>query len=67
MEEVGFTMFQVRSKSFVPRKANDLQFEQREYILPSMINLPSFVTIIKPDVATSRRPTVNKRGFGSPG
>lgn len=29
--------------------------------------VPSFVTIIKPVVATSRRPTVNKRGFGIPG
>lgn len=28
--------------------------------------IPSFVTIINPLVATSRRPTVNSRGFGTP-
>lgn len=28
--------------------------------------IPSFVTIINPVVATSRRPTVKSRGFGSP-
>jgi hypothetical protein len=38
-----------------------------KYSLSNMLKLPSFVTTIKPVVATSRRPTVNKRGFGVPG
>uniref|UniRef100_A0A2P2KBW4 Uncharacterized protein n=1 Tax=Rhizophora mucronata TaxID=61149 RepID=A0A2P2KBW4_RHIMU len=29
--------------------------------------IPSLVAIIKPVVATSRRPTVKSRGLGSPG
>lgn len=32
----------------------------------TQVCIPSFVTIINPLVPTSRRPTVNRRGFGNP-